>query len=358
MRVWTSAIVLVAASFLVAAPRIWPQGGGAQAPSSRQAATLTSQPSGHATPAPEQGPAEPGVLVHRQTILDRFACGDCHGVKSGWLMPSDHASLSESECQTCHRRVAEPPPITLHDNADHDVVSEGCGLCHKAFATNPRPAPAAQALCYKCHGAETNKVLPSSHALRSETTSTCIVCHETRLAGNSAVPHLIDGLGRCGFCHGPQRLTPLAGAHNSQAAEECLACHDVVRPPGIYGEMHTLSTENGGCGSCHAAGRLAPLPSSHDGRSELLCGICHQPAREEPAPVPHPLAKETLCNSCHAEGQLGKLPYDHATRSEPMCVACHAEQPGGVPTIPHALDNRAGCTDCHVPSSRPATTRL
>jgi hypothetical protein len=273
-------------------------------------------------------------------------------------MPSDHASLPESECQGCHRRAPEPPPITLHDNADHEVVSEDCGLCHKAFATNPRPAPTAQTLCYTCHGDETDNVLPASHALQSDATSTCIVCHETRLADNPAVPHLIDGLERCEFCHGPRRLTPLAGAHNSQAAEECLTCHDVVWPPGIYSQMHTLSTENGGCNSCHAAGRLAPLPGSHDGRSELLCGICHQPAREEPSPVPHSLAKQTECDSCHAEGQLGKLPYDHVIRSEPMCVACHAERPGGVPTIPHALDNRAVCTDCHVPSSGPAATRL
>jgi hypothetical protein len=273
-------------------------------------------------------------------------------------MPADHASLPEGECEGCHRRAQEPPPITIHDNTDHEVVSESCGLCHKAFATVPRPAPIVQTLCFRCHGAETDRVLPTSHAARSDNTSTCITCHETRLADKPAVPHRIDGWERCEFCHGPQRLTPLSGAHNSRAAEPCLTCHAEVRPPGVYDKMHTLSAENGGCSSCHAAGRLAPLPSSHDGRSELLCGICHQPAREEPSPVPHSLAKETVCNSCHAEGQLGNLPYDHASRTEPMCVACHAERPGGVPTIPHSLDNRALCTDCHRTSSSPAVTRL
>ncbi len=358
VTVWASAVVLIAASFLVAAPRIWHQSGGAQALSARQAATLTPQPRDHATLVPELGPVEPKALVHRQVVLDRFSCGDCHGVASGWLMPGDHAALPESGCQSCHVKAPEPPAITLHNNTDHEVVSADCGLCHKAFATSPRPASTAQTLCVNCHGTETYKVLPVSHAERSDATTTCIVCHQTRLASQPQVPHRIDGLEQCTFCHGPQRLTSLSGAHNSQAAEKCLGCHDVVRPPSIYSKMHTLSTEKGGCTSCHAAGKLAPLPGSHDGRSELLCGICHQPASKEPAPVPHSVAQDAACTSCHTDGQLGKLPYDHATRSEPMCVACHAERPGGVPAIPHALDNRAACTSCHLPSSSPAVPHL
>jgi hypothetical protein len=358
VTVWASAFVLVAASFLVAAPRIWrPDGDGGQAPTQRQLAPHIPR-LGHARQAPEYGPAEPGALVHRQTVLERFACGDCHGVNSGWLMPADHASLPESECQGCHRRAPEPPPITIHDNTDHEVVSEDCGLCHKAFATVPRVAPVVQTLCFQCHSVEMDSVLPASHAARSDDTSTCITCHETRLAYNPEVPHRIDGWERCEFCHGAQRLTPLSGAHNSQAAERCQSCHSAVRPPGVYGNMHALSTEKGGCSSCHAAGRLAPLPGSHDGRSDLLCGLCHEPAREEPSPVPHSLVTETECSNCHAAGQLGNLPLGHTSRTEPMCVACHAERPGGVPTIPHALDNRAVCTDCHVPAASPAATRL
>lgn len=359
MRVWISAVVLVAASCLVAAPRIWPQGGGAQARSASQTATAVPRPSGNAVQTPEQTSSEPRALAHRQTVLQQFACSDCHGVDRGYLMPADHAPMSEGECRNCHRPAPEPPPITLHDNMEHQSTTAfaDCGLCHSRFAGQPRPAPATQGLCYQCHGAETSKVLPASHAGRSDATSTCIVCHETRALARPSVPHRIDGWEQCGFCHGPGRLTSLDGAHNSQATSQCLSCHDVVQPPRIYSKMHTLSVENGGCGSCHAPGRLSPLPASHAGRPELLCGLCHQQADQGPPQLPHPLAANDLCNNCHTDGRLGGLPSDHAARTEQMCVICHAERPGGVPAIPHTLQNRAACTDCHRLSSSQTDTR-
>jgi hypothetical protein len=356
VKVWVSAVVLVGAAFLVAAPRIWPQGGGAQGrTASSRAAVMTVPAHEILVPTPTLEPsASPQPMTHRPSVLQQFACGDCHGVASGWLMPPDHAGAAEAECQDCHQPAPEPPAIALHDWMGHEDTSTGhCGLCHTEFAESAPPAPASPSLCVRCHGAETDDVLPASHAGRSDATSTCIVCHETRALARPAVPHRIEGWEQCNFCHGPQRLTELGGAHTSSASQKCLSCHDATRPPDLNRQMHTLSTEKGGCASCHAPDRLAPLPESHAGRSELLCLLCHEPAAEEAPVLPHDLEREQqgLCTSCHTDGRLGMLPYDHTTRTDAMCVACHAVQPGGVPVITHTLENRAACTDCHLPSS-------
>ncbi len=351
MRAWMSAVVLVAAVFLVAAPKLWSQ---ETRTSSQRTAAPT--PTAIAAQPPEQGPEEPAPLSHRLTVLRRFACGDCHGVASGFVMPVDHAVMSEGECQDCHRPASGPPPIALHDGMGHESALKDCGLCHNRFAEPLRLAPAAETLCYRCHNADKGNVLPASHAGRSDAPSTCIVCHETRRLDKPAVPHEVDNWQRCSFCHGQQRLTPLGGAHDALASSQCLSCHGVIQPPGTYSRMHTLATENEGCGSCHAAGKLAPLPASHDGRTEVLCGLCHQPSDEEPPLVPHSLSKDGLCTTCHAEGDLGSLSYDHATRTEQMCVTCHAEQPGGVPAIPHDVAKRTICTSCHTPSSSSSDT--
>ena len=357
MKLWASAIVLVAAVVFVASPRILSHGRDAQARTPGQVAAATQQPDGNSDATPEPTNAEPAGVPHRQSVVQQFSCFDCHGVTRGFLMPSDHAPMPEAECGNCHRTVAEPPPIALHDNRHQDTPSQDCGLCHTGFAVEARPAPTSQRDCYRCHGDETDKVLPASHAGRSDATTTCVVCHQTTQVTIPVVPHRTAGWEQCTFCHGTGRLTPLEGAHDTQMNERCLTCHTVVTPPGIYSTMHSLATARQGCTSCHAVGQLAPLPASHDGRSEYLCVLCHQPAAEDAPQVPHSVANNSVCNTCHSTDKVGSLPYDHTTRTDQMCTACHAERPGGVPPIPHALENRGVCMECHAPSAAGGDTR-
>ena len=358
MKLWASAIVLVAACLFVASPRILSRGGDAQArtPPS-QVAAVTPQSGDNAGPTPEPTASEAAELTHRQSVVQQFSCFECHGVERGFIMPSDHAPMPEAECGNCHRPVAEPPPIALHENAHQDTPSQDCGLCHQGFAAQARPAPVVQRDCYRCHGDETDKVLPASHASRSDATSTCIVCHQAQQLAIPVVPHGTAGWEQCTFCHGPQRLTPLEGAHENQLNERCLTCHTVVEPPGIYSAMHSLATAKQGCTSCHATTQMAPLPASHDGRAEVLCLLCHQAATEDAPQVPHSVANNSVCNSCHTTARVGSLPYDHTTRTDQMCTVCHAERPGGAPVITHAIENRDACIECHAPSPGADDTR-
>ena len=354
MKVWASAVVLVAASFLVAAPRVWTQHGGTAAPAAGVAATATPQPLHGMAPSPDPGPTEASDLTHREVVLGEFTCGECHGVARGWLMPEDHATMPENECRDCHRPVPEPSPIALHERMAREEPWEDCGSCHAAFAEEARPAPVTPRLCVKCHATDVEEVLPPSHAVRSDAVSTCAVCHQRQILDIPAVPHRIEGWDDCTFCHGPQRLTPLEGPHNERASEDCLSCHDVLVTPGVYDAMHAQSKETDGCTSCHAMGELAPLPASHDGRDEVLCVLCHQPATEEPPLAPHAFASTGECRSCHNEGHTGALPYDHVARTDELCATCHAEVAVGVPGIPHTMDNRSVCTDCHTRAWGPA----
>lgn len=279
MKVWACAVVLAAASFLVAAPRMWsrgeptPQNGAPPAP----VATMM-----HADVDGEMyGPPAPQPLAHRVSVLERFFCADCHGVERGWLMPADHVSMPEAECASCHRPAAEPSPIAVHEGLAHEQSWGDCGLCHVAFADLRPAAPASQSLCIRCHGESVDEVLPPSHAMRSDMPSTCVVCHEQRAVEFPPVPHETENWNECGFCHGPQRLTPLEGAHIGERAEECFTCHDVLDAPDLQDRMHEIASLTQGCASCHAVDRRAPLPPSHDDYTEPFCALCHKPARDD-----------------------------------------------------------------------------
>ena len=358
MKTRAFAAAIAVAVLLTASAFAWERHGGEQARTSSVATLALTAPAAEATSTPEAQPTEAAPLVHRESVLKNFSCFDCHGVDRGFVMPEDHRPMAATECTNCHKPTAEPPAISLHDDSHQKSPSEACGACHTTFGAPPRPATISQGTCFGCHGSETEKVLPASHAKRSDATTVCVVCHQTKQLSIPAVPHRTNGYEQCTFCHGPSRLTKLDGAHVYQPVERCLTCHQAVQPPAIYTRMHSLADQTQGCTSCHAPEKVAPLPVSHEGRTELMCALCHQPAAadEQPPDVPHSLANSGVCASCHAASQVGSLPWDHATRTDQTCAACHAERPGGVPPIPHALENRAVCTECHAPTAKEPNT--
>jgi len=276
VRVWAFAIVMVVASLVVAAPRIWPQ-AGAHPRAKETPAAVASSPTATATPLPEPS-ASP--LKHRQAVLSTYACSSCHGVEERWLMPGDHAVMAESECSECHRPEPEPSPLALHDHIEEEPDFGECGLCHAAFARERQFAPESRGVCARCHGDETEEVFPASHLEQADAPSTCVVCHQQRPLGAPAVPHRTAGWGECTFCHGPARLTQLDGAHNDEATRDCLSCHDVIDAPAVSSDAH-LPPAAQACAACHAARGAAPLPDSHDAWAEPLCSLCHEPAVEQ-----------------------------------------------------------------------------
>lgn len=357
MRVWTTALLLV--GFLLTAPLLlWSAGSKAQAPfpTPIPTATATPQPPGEGTQGQVCEPSGPPDLAHRQKVLQRFPCTNCHGLDYGWPLPASHALVLGQDCQRCHLPVPQPPAIAIHATPGETLMQEPCNLCHGDITGQTPPVATPREGCSACHGKEVREVLPSSHEGRS--LATCQVCHEVRLLPTTVVPHRTDGWERCSFCHGERRLTALDGGHQGRSDEQCLLCHSaaVRTPPALPRQMLILAKANDGCMSCHGPGAMAPLPASHSGRAEVVCRLCHGVAAEQPPLVPHPLAGRSACDDCHTPARLGALPSSHATRTEQTCVACHQELPGGVPPIPHTLKNRTTCTDCHVPS--PASPAL
>ncbi len=352
VKTWAAVLALVAFSFLLAGSLVSSVGNSASTRSSDPTlATATPTSTGQATLDGHSQPLKtPSALAHRQRVLQRFACSDCHGVERGWPVPTDHAAIDEGECRDCHQPAPEPSPIALHTTAAQDPVGEACGLCHGDVAPPTFSVPTNAPICTSCHSTDADQVLPISHAGRSQSPATCVICHETKSLAVPAVPHKLDGWERCTFCHGPQRLTPLTGAHKREADNQCLQCHAVVPDlPNTNANMRELSKEQGGCLSCHAEGRLAPLPGSHTGRADVLCTLCHSTAHEAPPSVPHALAGSGACNRCHVPQDVGALPASHTAWTEQMCVSCHKED--RAPAIPHTLEKRGNCEECHAPSS-------
>ncbi len=354
MKTRAFAAATAVAVLLTASAFAWERRGGEQAPAGGDVPRAQATSVAEATQTPEPGPAEPAPIVHRESVRNDFSCFDCHGVDRGFVMPkdTDHMTTAATECTNCHKPAPEPPPISLHDDSHQQSPGEQCAACHSTFGAPRKPAAITKGSCFNCHGDQTEKVLPATHAKRSDAATVCFVCHQTKQVTIPAVPHKTFGYENCTFCHGPSRLTKLDGAHVYQPVERCLTCHRTQQPPAIYTRMHALADQKQGCMSCHAPAAIGPLPVSHEGRTELMCALCHQPAAagEQPPDVPHPLQQTGVCASCHAASKVGSLPWDHATRTDQTCAVCHAERPGGVPPIPHALTNRAVCTECHAPS--------
>lgn len=374
LRNWGLALVLVAVLVFLSGSLAWSVAHGARFPFLKPATGPgnTSPSLAAAMPTeedrtdgergndgsgqPDGGSSEPADLSHRQTVLERFACEDCHGPGRGWEMPQDedHRPMTAAECQSCHRRMPEPPPVTMHEIAEDAADLGFCSFCHSQFgghapvaALEPTPAVARQAGdCSACHFEEGEKIWPDDHARRSS--ATCMVCHETEFMTVPGVPHRIAGWEECSFCHGEQRLTPLVGAHEDEVQNKCLDCHtSVLEPPDTHEKMYALSEEGEGCTSCHGENDLASVPASHEGRAAALCTLCHHPGLDEPPLIPHELSRQEPCGSCHGPDLQVELPASHDTRTEEMCETCHVEWPDGVPEIPHSRDNRDNCTDCH-----------
>jgi len=349
-------VLLASTGSLLTARHVWPAGGSGDTTLlllHSPAATPTPAASPEAAQPDADGPELPQALTHRQSVLDRFVCANCHGSEGGWPPPSDHASLGQ-DCQGCHAPAQEPSPISVHRTPGEAAIQPLCSFCHSNITRTIPPQVAQAEECSSCHKQPDRLVLPDDHKERSVVT--CMVCHETLDLAVPAVPHKVEGREECSFCHGKGRLIIPEGAHQVQKDDECLRCHDsALAPPDVPSRMLQLSTQSEGCATCHAEGRLAPLPVSHEGRTDALCGVCHTAVHDSAPPMPHSPGQSSACVKCHSRERLTGLSVKHAGISEKACTTCHVSQPGAVPAIPHEVEARGACTDCHAPSLGPLT---
>ena len=347
-------LFLASTGSLLTARLVWPAGGSGDTmllPAHSPTATPTPAAAQEAVQPDADGPEEPQPLTHRQSVLDRFVCANCHGPEGGWPPPSDHASLGQ-DCTGCHAPAQEPPPIAVHRTPGEAAMQPLCSFCHSDIARAVPPQVAEAEECSSCHKQPDRLVLPGDHKGRSAVT--CMVCHKTLDLAVPQVPHKVEGREECSFCHGKGRLIIPEGAHQVQKDDECLRCHDsALTPPDVPERMLQLSTQTEGCATCHAQGRLAPLPVSHQGRTEALCGVCHTAVHDSAPLMPHSPGQSAACVKCHSPEQLAGLSVKHTGISEKACTTCHVSQPGAVPAIPHDVEGRGNCTDCHAPSPGP-----
>ena len=347
-------LFLASTGALLTARLVWPAGGSGNTmllPAHSATATPTPSAAQEAVQPEANGPEEPQPLTHRQSVLDRFVCANCHGPEGGWPAPSDHASPGQ-DCTGCHAPAQEPSPIAVHRTPGEAALQPLCSFCHSDIARGVPLQVAEAEECSSCHNQPDRLVLPGDHKGRSVVT--CMVCHETLELAVPQVPHKVEDREECSFCHGKGRLIIPEGAHQVQEDDECLRCHDsTLTPPDVPSRMLQLSTQTEGCATCHAQGRLAPLPVSHQGRSEALCGVCHTAVHDSAPLMPHSPGQSAACVKCHSPERLAGLSVKHAGMSEKACTTCHVSQPGAVPAIPHEVAGRGNCTDCHAPSPGP-----
>jgi len=354
VKAFALALVLLASTGLFLTPRlVSPTGGsgGALLPVHSPAATATPVASQAEVQPDADGPREAQALTHRQSVLDRFVCTNCHR-PDAWPLPDDHASLGQ-DCTGCHAPAPEPAAIAIHRTPGEAATQPLCSFCHGDLVgreTTPQVAEAEQ--CSSCHEDPARPIVPGDHEGRSMVS--CMVCHETGQLAVPKIQHRVEGWEECSFCHGKGRLTVPEGAHQDRKDDECLRCHDLTStPPGVQRRMLQLSTQKEGCTTCHAEGRLAPLPVSHEGRTEALCSVCHTAVHDSAPFMPHSPGQSATCVKCHSPERLAGLAVKHEGISEKACTTCHVSQPGAVPAIPHEVEGRATCTDCHSPAAGP-----
>lgn len=111
----------------------------------------------------------------------------------------------------------------------------------------------------------------------------------TAAAQARAVPHAIEGRGRCDRCHDRRGVRPYPIRHLGWSNESCTRCH----APGE--EPHSRPRE------------AAPAPAGA---------------------VPHPLEGYEGCSGCHGPDGVFPFPEDHRGFPDGECTECHPG-PGG-----------------------------
>lgn len=258
------------------------------------------------------------------------ACASCH-VSSG------HADLHgpsglPAQCQTCHlENIAE----------EHTRQGIACAFCHSSVEPAVVAAIAdGDTTCSVCHGA-TDHLLVHEAVVDPE----CLGCHEGNLVSEHEGPSLA-----CSDCH--ESVRPAVQSAITSGDTGCAACHEVAGHRGAHD-----SEPAAGCLACHAVN----LVDEHEART-LGCPDCHESVQVDvTAAIGSGI---TSCFACHdfggheypaaahtssiaAQSLSGVYPVLGLTYGPTACTACHSVDLKSEHARPGSSAAVTGCSACH-----------
>ncbi len=182
--------------------------------------------------------------------------------------------------------------------------------------------------------------------------------------GATPVPHPVPGNEKCLNCHGAQSVKPFPPSHAAFNEGSCLTCHPAAAP----------SSPQSSCQSCHGrhdatlslpGGEVLNLyvdpeliaASVHG--DKLACTDCHSSITTYPHPKrvissrrEYSIGQYELCKQCHFANYtktLDSVHYDMFSKGDlgaPLCTDCHGAHDVKPPAEPRAKISQT-CARCH-----------
>jgi hypothetical protein len=194
-------------------------------------------------------------------------CLPCHAQP-----PFDAAALSTSihgrlACVDCHQGYGARP----HRAAPPELSAKERVIAARFAAASP--APAAIAVCGRCHESQRDDWMASAHA-----GATCVQCHGSAHAVAKGLPALARKQqlsARCASCHAqdksadPIHARALAlGNAKAPACADCHGAHDIAK-----GALAAEAVRTAACTGCHKGANAT-----------FAATFSHAPAQARPAP--------------------------------------------------------------------------
>ena len=266
----------------------------------------------HAEQADHQHPRADKLNKPASTAFNRENCLQCHGDVEDNLAKGTHGgkpvmkTQSYNNCVTCHNpHYVLAPEARAKGLRPVGDMSQSCGVCHKAQADLPKPAPDVAA-CLSCHGLKTGKtMLPAGGMAKAKEPQgpvMCLTCHgpESSAAASAAAMPRISAEAMKSMTHGDMN---------------CLTCHkDAARYP------HNRQ-ERVNCLTCHTRHDENKI---HDAHSNVSCGACHLSGVT-------PVLKDGKVDYVVNSGPLNVHSMSLA-KGTASCVRCHSADPAATGT--------------------------
>ncbi|GEM_PF-4416681 len=284
-----------------------------------------------------------GSLVH--PTYAQVKCVDCHAKPGQYVLvegyrggfSADPPKLSAS-CVRCHSDVPSrqnalgfkfnPVKIDLSHKA-HLERGANCTDCHQNLAHDPSPEPTNRPrmeYCYQCHDRSTSCTKCHGTSIPSEQSFTLPWTAPVKPVSTtpSAIPHSLDGRSTCLVCHqtGVAGATKVPVSHAGRTDEICAACH---QPAAAKPAPATTTTTGVPSTTRPVPGTTATTitPSTTTAAPATTTTTASPPGGLPK--VPHGLEGRNACLACHGSGLAGatKVPASHAGRGNDMCLLCH-----------------------------------
>ncbi len=276
---------------------------------------------------------------------DSCAASQCHANFASDKIHYPHEPVVSEQCGLCHKAEAYPQKFGIQENQN-----ETCLGCHKKTDREIRTSrsihgPVKDGNCTSCHDAHGSD---RKFFLKVEYGALCSQCHSMKSLYSGEFIHKPVEDGNCGLCHDPH-ASNFKSRLNDIGANVCIPCHEDMIIGMTQEHVHAPLIQSG-CTDCHD-------PHAGDNRLRLLnsaeeiCRGCHEEKQNEISQYtkkhePAWNGKCTLCHSPHFSDQKFLL----LDKIDELCYSCHKEsREWKKKRFPHGPVVHGNCTACHNP---------